>query len=64
MGTDGMVMPPASLLAGMTVRELEAMRRDLATTVGLAAPGSAVSIAAERQVAQIDAELASRAGNQ
>ncbi len=56
-------MPPESMLTSMTVAELESMKRDLRTTTGLAAPGSAVAIAAERQVAQVDAELSKRAGD-
>ena len=51
-------------LTALTTAELEAARRELAASLGLAQPGSRVHTPIRARVAAIDAELAGRAAAQ
>jgi len=48
----------------LTSRELERTRRELAAALALARPGSPAQVPIRAHLAAIDAELASRAGQQ
>lgn len=51
---------PSGEVHGRSAAELERARRDLAATMALATPGSAVRVLATARITAIDAELARR----